>query len=232
MNRSRTAERVWLVVDEILGYDYGSPNLAQSPITEQEFEGLKQSTGFTKEDEHWLRVAGETLVCQTKELVGKWRDIVAKHPHLARCSLRSDGQKTSTIPKEAACASSNGYLIHVCGPTIRIGSITSRRWHSGILASKKQTDNVESVPTIHLRHIIAFTAVLDDPNIIKPFLSKTGHSKDEVEDVSGMVEVAMAPDCSVERTLHKCQARGERMVIIIGHKITETGTKRKKFIGR
>ena len=84
MNRSQTIERVRMVADEIPGYDYGSPSTAKSPITLQEFEALKQSATFTKEDEHWLRVAGETLADQTKELVGKWRDIIAKHPHLAR----------------------------------------------------------------------------------------------------------------------------------------------------
>ena len=93
MNQSQTIERVRMVADEIPGYDYGSPSTAKSPITLQEFEALKQSATFTKEDEHWLRVAGETLVDQTKELVGKWRDIIAKHPHLARYSQRQDGQK-------------------------------------------------------------------------------------------------------------------------------------------
>src|SRR5947207_13334628 len=46
---------------------------------------------------------------------------------------------------------------------------------------KNKTDNVRSAPTIHLRHVIAFNAVLNDPNIIKPFLAKNGHSAAEVE---------------------------------------------------
>src|SRR5436853_5408230 len=46
---------------------------------------------------------------------------------------------------------------------------------------KNKTDNAKSVPTIHLRHVIAFGAVVNDPNIIKPFLAKNGHSQAEVE---------------------------------------------------
>ena len=40
---------------------------------------------------------------------------------------------------------------------------------------------MESAPTIHLRHIIAFGAVMSDPNIIKPFLSKKGNGAAEID---------------------------------------------------
>jgi hypothetical protein len=42
---------------------------------------------------------------------------------------------------------------------------------------KNKTDNVQSVPTIHLRHEIAFTAVLNDPTIIKSFLAAKGSQR-------------------------------------------------------
>jgi hypothetical protein len=68
-------ERIKMVADEIPGYDYGSPNIAKSPITVQEFEVLKESATFGKENEPWLRVAGEVLADQTKALVEKWRGL-------------------------------------------------------------------------------------------------------------------------------------------------------------
>ena len=46
---------------------------------------------------------------------------------------------------------------------------------------KNTTDNAQSVPTIHLRHIIAFGAVITDPNILKPLLAKSGHGTAEVD---------------------------------------------------
>ena len=51
--------------------------------------------------------------------------------------------------------------------------------HSG--ARCAQAWNAESAPTIHLKHLIAFTAIVNDPNIIKPFLAANGHSPTEVE---------------------------------------------------
>src|SRR5581483_9624718 len=95
MNRSQTLERHARLAEDIPGYNYGSPNVAKSPISMQEFDLLKQTAGFTAEDEHWLRIAGGVLESQTKELVGKWRDAISAHPHLAKYSLRVDGQKDS-----------------------------------------------------------------------------------------------------------------------------------------
>jgi hypothetical protein len=51
--------------------------------------------------------------------------------------------------------------------------------HTSLKMNK--TDHVDSAPTIHLRHIIAFNAVMGDSNILKPFLAAKGHSADQVE---------------------------------------------------
>jgi hypothetical protein len=73
MNPSHVAEKVSMVAKQIPGYTYGTSAVARSPITLRELELLKQSAGLTKEDEHWLHMAGEALADQTKELVGKWQ---------------------------------------------------------------------------------------------------------------------------------------------------------------
>src|SRR4051812_12566251 len=84
MNRTQTIEGPRMIADEIPGYDYGSANVAKSPITIKELEQLKQSTGFTQGDEGWLNVAGDVLADQTKQLVEKWRAVISAYPHLAR----------------------------------------------------------------------------------------------------------------------------------------------------
>src|SRR5438477_11068285 len=182
MNRSQTMERGRMVADEIPGYDYGSPSTAKSPITLQEFEALKQSATFTKEDEHWLRVAGETLVDQTKELVGKWRDIIAKHPHLARYSQRTDGQKDAHYSETSGLRFQQWVLDTCLRPYdqdwLNYQQEIALR-HTSV--KKNKTDNAQSAPTIHLRDVVAFTGVINDPNIIKPFLSTKGHSATDVD---------------------------------------------------
>ncbi|HVV43571.1 MAG TPA: protoglobin domain-containing protein [Bryobacteraceae bacterium] len=77
---------------QIPGYTYGTPDAARSPISIAEFEQLKQSVGFTTEDERCLRIAGEVLRGQTKELVETWRGEIAKAPHLARHSRDPNGK--------------------------------------------------------------------------------------------------------------------------------------------
>ena len=182
MNRSQSQSKVRMVANDIPGYDYSSLNVAKSPITLKEFEELKQSAGFTEEDERWLHLAGETLADQTDELVAKWRDIIAKHPHLARYGRRPDGHKDEHYSERSGLRFQQWVLDTCLRPY-------DQNWlnyqqemairHTSI--KKNKTDNVQSVPTIHLRHIIAFTAVLNDPNIIKPFLLEKGHSRTDVE---------------------------------------------------
>jgi len=45
---------------------------------------------LSRELAEWRR---EVLAGHTEEIVGKWRAVIAAHPHLARYSLRPDGQK-------------------------------------------------------------------------------------------------------------------------------------------
>ncbi len=70
---------------------------------------------------------------------------------------------------------------------------------------KNKTDNVESAPTIHLRDIVAFTAVMNDPNILKPFLSAKGDGATDVEKMhqawckSLLLQIALSTNGSVTR---------------------------------
>jgi hypothetical protein len=48
---------------------------------------------------------------------------------------------------------------------------------------KNKTDDVDSVDSIPLRHVVAFTGVINDAKIIKPFLASKGHSAEEVDQM-------------------------------------------------
>jgi len=182
MNKAQVMEQMKMVAERIPGYDYGSPNLSKSPISTEEFELLKQSAGFSVEDEHWLRMAGEILADQTKALVGKWRDVIAAQPHLARYSQRPDGQKDPRY-SEASGLRFQQWVLDTCLRPYDQDWLNYQQEmalrHTSL--KKNKTDGVQSAPTIHLRYIIAFTAVLNDPKIIKPFLAAKGHSAAEVE---------------------------------------------------
>ena len=88
----KTVAEPKMVAEEIPSYTYGTAEAAQSPISVKELEQLKQTVGFTNEDEKYLNLAGEVLADQTKELVETWRGVIAKVPHLAKHSRDPKGQ--------------------------------------------------------------------------------------------------------------------------------------------
>ena len=54
--------------ETIPGYAYGAEAVAKSWISLQELEQLKTSVDFTAEDERYLRLAGEVLGDQAKQI--------------------------------------------------------------------------------------------------------------------------------------------------------------------
>lgn len=66
----------------VAGYEYGSDQLARSPVGVEELDKLKASVLFTGDDEQALHLAGDVLEDQVADVVGAWYDFVASHPHL------------------------------------------------------------------------------------------------------------------------------------------------------
>ena len=88
---------------DIPGYAYGTDDVARSAVSLSELEQLKTTVGFTDEDERYLRLAGEVLGDQTKQVVERWRSgIIASIPNLARHSRSPEG-----IPLPEYLAKSN-----------------------------------------------------------------------------------------------------------------------------
>lgn len=164
----------------IPGYAFGTADSATSPLTLAELDLLKQSAGFTTEEERWLRAAGEVLDDQAEALVDHWRSLIAAHPHLAQYSATPDGQ-----PNTEYGAASRPRFVQwvrdVCRrPYDRAWldyqhEIGLRHTH----AKKNQTDGVASAPHIPLRYVLAFTAMV--VTTTRPFLASKGHSADDVD---------------------------------------------------
>ena len=62
-----------MVADDIPGYAYGTSEVGVSPVSLRELEDLKISAGFAEEDQRDLKLAGEILADQTKQLIDHWR---------------------------------------------------------------------------------------------------------------------------------------------------------------
>lgn len=186
------------------GYDYGSAVVAKSPITLDELDELKMSAGFTTDDERWLHHAGDVLADHTDAIVNAWRAIISSHPHLSRYSVSKDPHYG-----EASGRRFQQWIIDTCRrPYDQAWLDYSQEIalrHTSL--KKNATDRVESAPYIPLRHIIAFAAVINDPNILKPFLSTGGDDAAAVEAMhrawckSILIQVALWAEPYTDRAL-------------------------------
>ncbi len=66
----------------IPGYDYGTAQVAHSPLSLADFELLKQAVMFGPDDERYLRMAGDVLADQIDDILDRWYGFVGLHPHL------------------------------------------------------------------------------------------------------------------------------------------------------
>jgi protoglobin len=165
----------------IPGYSYGTTDAAQSPLTMADLENLKITAGFTAEDERYLRLAGEVLAGQTKQIVDHWRSgIIAGIPNLARHSRTPEGK-----PNPEYLAASNlrfqQWILDTCLRPYDQDWLNYQREIAlrHTTAKKNKTDEVRSTPYVPFPDVIAFVVVMNET--IKPYLAVKGHSTKEVE---------------------------------------------------
>lgn len=164
----------------IEGYNYGSGEIPASPVSLQELELLKQAVDLSAEDIAQLRRAGDVLEDQTAAVVGSWRAVIARNPHLARYYWSRDNQPDDAY-KAKVGERFKQWVIDVCRRPYDQDwlnyqhEIGLRHTH----VKKNVVDGGATVPHIPLRYVIAFTAVINDT--IRPFLAAKGASAAEVE---------------------------------------------------
>ncbi len=169
------------VSEHIPGYSYGTAEVAKSPVSMMEFYDLKISAGFTEEDERYLRLAGEVLADQTRQIVEHWRSgIIAGIPNLARHSRTPEG---NAIPLYLANSNLRfqQWILDTCLRPYDQDWVNYQQEialrHTAL--KKNKVDGVRSTPYVPLRDIIAFIAVMNET--IKPYLAAKGNPDEEVE---------------------------------------------------
>jgi hypothetical protein len=166
---------------DIPGYSYGGADVARSRLSLDDLNRLKISAGFTEHDEHYLRMAGEVLRGQTREIVAQWRSgIIAGIPHLARHSRTPEG---SPIPEYLSRSNLRfeQWILDTClrpydQAWIDYQEEIARRHTS---TRKNVVDHVRSTPHVPLEDVIAFVAVMNET--IRPYLASTRSSAEDVD---------------------------------------------------
>jgi len=162
------------------GYTYDAPDLAPSPVTQEEFAALTASAGFTDADREALRQAGQVLADQVEDVLDVWYGFVASQPHLLAYFCTPDGE-----PIDDYLAAVRGrfawWILDTCNRTYDGQWLAYQHEialrHTAV--KKNRTDGVDSVPHIPLRHVIALVAPITAT--IRPFLAGKGHSSAQVE---------------------------------------------------
>lgn len=167
-------------MNTIPGYTYGEPETARSPLTTAEFEKLKQAVLFGPEDEKYLRMAGEVLQDQVEDVLDVWYGFVASHPHLVYYFTDGKGNPDAGY-LNAVRRRFGQWILDTCNRPydqtwLDYQQEIGLRHHR---TKKNKTDGVASVPHISYRYLVAF--IYPITATIRPFLTKKGHSPEEVE---------------------------------------------------
>ncbi len=181
----------------IPGYTHGDASLLRSPVTLDDFELLKQSVLFGKEDVEYLRLSHDVVKGEVEAILDVWYGFVGSNSHLlASFTDRSDGKPIG------------GYLDAV---RKRFGQWildTARaeydqKWldyqhEIGLRhyrTKKNKTDEVSATDIVPFRYLMPL--VFPITTTLKPFLAQKGHS---VKDVEGM-HAAWVKSCLLQVTL-------------------------------
>lgn len=159
------------------GYDYGK--VGASPVGLDDLSLLKTTVLFTEEDENYLRTAGEVLSDQVEDILDLWYGYVGGNSHLLYYFTK-DGQPNADY-LEAVRKRFGQWILDLCNRPydqewLDFQHEVALRHHS---IKKNITDNVETVPIVHYRYMVAF--IFPITATIKVFLAKKGHSPDKVE---------------------------------------------------
>ena len=163
--------------EQIKGYSYG--HVGQSPVSIADLELLKKTVLFTAEDEKNLRLAGEVLKDQTNDVLDLWYGYVGSNEHLLYYFTQNGQPNTEYL--SAVRARFAQWILDLCNRPfdqdwLNYQHEIALRHHT---AKKNKTDNVDSVPIIHYRYMVAF--IFPITATIKSFLAKKGHDAETVD---------------------------------------------------
>lgn len=161
------------------GYSYDSGSLASSPVTEDDLRLLEATLLWSDADQRYLRMAGEVLNDQVDAVLDLWYGYVGSHPHLVAYFAGPDGQPDGHYLEQVR-GRFGQWIRDLCG---RSRDATWLAYQEEIAQRhtnrKNRTDNVESVPVVSLRYLVAF--VYPITATIRDFLTAKGHSAADVE---------------------------------------------------
>ncbi|GGT02128.1 protoglobin domain-containing protein [Streptomyces chromofuscus] len=164
----------------IPGYDFDNTALPASPVSLEELDKLKASVLFTDADEEALRQAWDVLEDQVEAVLDVWYGFVGSHEHLVAYFSTPEGEPIAAYldavrPRfgkwiEDTCTRAYDAQWLAYQQEIAVRHTTDK---------KNRTDQVDSVPYISMRYLVAF--IYPITATMRSFLAAGGHSDEQVE---------------------------------------------------
>ncbi len=164
----------------IPGYTYGTAEVPRAPFSVSDVELLRKTVLFTDEDARYLRMAGEVLADQVEALLDVWYNFVGSNSHLVYYFTDPQG---SPIPDYLGRVRQRfgQWVRDLCRAQFDQAWL-DYQYEIGLRhhrSKKNRTDNVNSVPHIPLRYLVAF--IYPITATVRPFLAGKGHSAEDVD---------------------------------------------------
>lgn len=166
-------------MEQIKGYTYGTATVPTSPLTLDELKLLQKTLLWSDDDDRYLRMAGEVLSDQIDDVLDLWYGYVGGNEHLVYYFTKNGQPNANYL--SAVRARFGQWIRDLCNRPkdqdwLNYQYEIALRHHS---SKKNKTDGVDAVPIVHGRYLIAF--IYPITATIKGFLTKKGHSNDDVE---------------------------------------------------
>lgn len=158
-------------------YDTASAGIASSSLSLRDLVLLKRMLLFTREDERYLQMAGEVLTDQAEMILDTWYDHMIANDYLAHYFTR-DGQPDMDYLNNLR-PRFGSWIRELCQRPYN----TQWAQYEQAIAQRYQQNSLPvdmaDIPVVFLRYLVTF--IYPVTNSIRPFLSKKGHSPEEVE---------------------------------------------------
>ncbi|HEY4358440.1 MAG TPA: protoglobin domain-containing protein [Acidobacteriaceae bacterium] len=165
----------------IPGYDYGAPESALSPVSEEELSQLEQTAGWNAEDAAVLARHAEVFQAKAESMVDSWRAVIGSQPHLAKWFFKPDG-----TPDDAYKASVKQRFVQwVVDVALRPHDRDWLNYQQEIglrhtPAKKNKTDNAHTPPVVPFRYLLGFVPVVLP---IRGFFADAIHDEKELQSL-------------------------------------------------
>lgn len=148
---------------EIPGYNFGSPEVAQSPLSSEDLLHLEQTLGWTLADEQLLRKHAALFEAQAEHMVDSWRAVIGAQPHLAQWFIGPDGQPDD----EYKARVKSRFVRWVVDVATRPHDRAWLNYQEEIglrhtPKKKNKTDSRHTPPVVPLRYLWAFVPVVTE----------------------------------------------------------------------